>query len=565
MDNKPVFGIDLGTTNSAISVVQGGNKPKTIELFEKDSDKTRFTMPSCVMWKDGEFIIGIEAYNNRANENVCYSIKRVMQEPDATFTFKDGDKELTLSAVDISAEILKGIVSKTNGVYGDIEDVVITVPAYFDQIGRDNTRAAALKAGLNPIDIINEPTAAALLYDTNIEEKTKDVVVYDLGGGTFDVTLARITMTENNVLKDFYQFDDSDDNFPKASIKVLATDGNSKLGGDDIDIDMLNIVLGKLEDAGYDTSKIPKVYKEYMILQLEALKKGDSMSNYQYYVGCKCTDGSKIDTYVDIEPTDFLNALKPSLNKTIRLLDKVLNSVQHDCKTIVLIGGSTKNPWLVRALSERYGDKFSINCGYDPDKSVAEGAAVYGKSVKFGNASVQVFDILSIPIGVALGEEFSTIIPAGSILPTSGSIVVETAVDYQTSVSIELYQGTSRTIDNCTFLGKLFIDNIPPKLIEETNIVITINISSKNILTCTATIDNITKELPPLDLGGSRQSSNAVKDRKSKQIKRWKTLTKTLREEGNIEVADKLSVLVEKYENGNDSIKEDIITLLESM
>lgn len=563
MDNRPVFGIDLGTTNSAISVVRTGNKAECIPLRDDKDSPVKYTMPSCVMWKDGKFIVGTDAYNNRDKENVCYSIKRVIQEPEATFTFVDGDKELVMTAVDISCEILKGLVEKTGGDYGDVNDVIITVPAYFNQIGKDNTRAAAIKAGLNPIDIINEPTAAALLYDISSEKET-DVVVYDLGGGTFDVTLARITPTANDVLAKFYNFDDSDDIFPANSVRVLASDGDSELGGDDIDKDMLKIVLKKLKGMGYDTKKIPDSYREYMLLQLEQLKKKNAEGEYSYYVGCRCKDGSTIETNVRIVPDDFKKAVKPSMEKTFSKLDHVLTSVPHSCTTIVLVGGSTQNPWIRNELKKRYGKRYSINYGFDADRSVAEGASIYGKSVKFGNAAVEVFDIISLPIGVATeGGTFDAIVGKGMPLPASGDICLTTSVDNQTDLPVKLYQGDKKYVDDCVYLGELTVSDIPPAPAGEPNIYVSVHVSNRSILTCTATINGVTKELPPLDLGGRRTNVKTL-DRESKRIVKWKRLVDVLSKEGQTEIAEQLSNLLTRLESGEDVI-EEITTLLEDI
>lgn len=172
-DNKPVFGIDLGTTNSAISVVANGGTSKIIEL--KNGKKT---MPSCVLWRNGKFIVGDEAYANREDRNCIYSIKSHMQDPNYVVHLEDNGNEITLSPAEVSAKILRGLVDLAGTMYGTIEDVVVTVPAYFNQIGINMTKKACELAGLNLISISAEPTAAALCYNLDdTVDGSKDVVV----------------------------------------------------------------------------------------------------------------------------------------------------------------------------------------------------------------------------------------------------------------------------------------------------------------------------------------------------------------------------------------------------
>lgn len=177
------FGIDLGTTNSAIALVPSGTKPKIVPL------KHGTTMPSCIMWtgKGKEFIVGKDAYEHRYESSCIYSVKRHMPEVDCHLTMTVGDKKLTMTPAEISAEILKGLVKETKDLYGEVKDVVVTVPAKFNEIARQHTREACELAGLNLLGIIAEPTAASMCYDIEPDKgKTQDILVYDLGGGTFD-------------------------------------------------------------------------------------------------------------------------------------------------------------------------------------------------------------------------------------------------------------------------------------------------------------------------------------------------------------------------------------------
>ena len=204
---EPAFGIDLGTTNSAISVIINNNKPEPIILTSGKK-----TMPSCVLWNGSKqgFIVGEEAYK-RINEveHCVYSIKRKMQDPNYTRTFSYGGESITMTPAEISAEILKALVQQTGGMYGEIKDVIVTVPAYFDTTGRAATIEACKLAGLNLLGLLVEPSAAALTYNLD-DNNAKNIIVYDLGGGTFDISLIRLSSTEKSSddFDDIYGFDD---------------------------------------------------------------------------------------------------------------------------------------------------------------------------------------------------------------------------------------------------------------------------------------------------------------------------------------------------------------------
>lgn len=479
-DNAPVFGIDLGTTNSAISVVSHGNAPTNIKLTSG-----KYTMPSCVMWKDGKFIVGDEAYEHRGEPNVCYSIKRKMGystyldggtlNPDACFTFKDGDKKLTMSATEISAEILKGLVAQTDGIYGDIKDVIVTVPAYFEQTARENTKQACILAGLNHKGTVNEPTAASLLYDLG-DAVEKEFIVYDLGGGTFDVTLARAISNKNDDLDDLYNFDTDDtDAIAGMSIKVIRTSGNPQLGGDDIDDALTRIAIGKIREKKPDFV-ITKEQYEVAKRTLEIYKKESVSDTYIFSIA---------DQEVSVGPRDFANALYDSYVKTKDVLDKVLESASENCKDIYLVGGSTKHPILRQMLAHDYPN-MTINTAFSPDLSVTSGAAIFGKSVKFGDAAVQIFDIISTSIGLNDRGNFKPILFNGASLPATGTISMTSVEEGQDMLHLELYQGRSRKIARNTRLGVVPIKLPPNAKPNEFVVEVTLTVTTNNLLICTA-------------------------------------------------------------------------------
>lgn len=518
----PVFGIDLGTTNSAISVISVGDAPTTIELVNG-----RMTMPSCVMLKDGAFIVGQEAYQNRGEENVMYSVKRLMQNPTARVVLRDNGKDYEFTPAEISAEILKGLVKQTGGMYGEVKDVIVTVPAYFDQNGVNATREACELAGLNLIGIANEPTAASLCYHLKPEEGgVKDVLVYDLGGGTFDVTLMRIedsTGAEDD-LESIYgiESDDTGNAGDKHSVVTLAISGDTHLGGDDIDNDLLQIVLHRLREKGIDTNKFTTRYLEQLKLRFEQYKKGDVNTQYMIDIDTVTTDGKVIQDSILITKDDFRQSAMVIFKKTKKIVDELLKNNDNQAKTIVLTGGSTKNPWIQRALMETYKG-FQIDNALSPDLSVSQGAAIQGKVTKFGDSKIQIFDILPLTIGVLVeNAKVNPFIKNGTPLPITKSMMFTTQYDDQTQMTINLMQGNSVDSAECVSLGKLTFEDIAPRPAGEANLNVIITIKADRLMTCRASVDGVEKEIQ-LDLAGeftSKQRDETSNDKLFRRLLR---------------------------------------------
>ena len=293
LDNKPKevkkvekrpFGIDLGTTNSAISVGLQSSSSKIITLTNGKN-----TMPSVVQWCGGDkFIVGAEAYNHDIDDSIVTSVKRLMQTNGATVTFKKDGEEKIMTPAEVSAEILKGLVEQTGGVYGEVHDVVVTVPAYFNQIGVMNTIKACELAGLNCLNILREPTAAALCYGLDREDvKTDYAVVFDLGGGTFDVSLVKISdRSEVNELCKLYGIDvDDSDKSTNKIVEPLYIDGDGNLGGDDYDFELYHILLERISETcaklniNWDKDCVSSSDARKMIRVMSQLKQ--SISNRQ--------------------------------------------------------------------------------------------------------------------------------------------------------------------------------------------------------------------------------------------------------------------------------------------
>lgn len=505
LDQKtPVFGIDLGTTNSAISVVVSGDKPTSIKLANG-----RMTMPSCVMWHNGEFIVGQEAYEHREQANVIYSVKRYMQDPNKMVTFNDGGKKLKMSPAEVSAKILRGLVDQTGGMFGDIKDVVVTVPAYFDQNGRNATRKACELAGLNLIDIINEPTAASLCMDDNVcSGNGHDFIVFDFGGGTLDITLGSITRNEvDDDMAAMYDIEEEERESSGVIIQCKAIEGNSHLGGDDIDLSLLDIVGEKIEDQfGVKLSEIDRTYREGMLLRLEAFKKKNVSSTFGMQIHTTSTKGVPVDGEVMVSPKDFEASLEPVYRKCKKIFDKLLRKTENTAKLVLLVGGSTKNPLLVARLKRDYPE-FTFSPSLNPDLSVTNGAAVKGRIDKFGDSAVTIFDILPISIGiVGEGGRVHRVISSGELLPVTKSMAFTNVMDGQEKMSLKVVQGESSRVENCVLLGELLFTDLPDVKEGEADLAAEISVNAKSVMTCKGFIDGKEKELK-LSLTGETEKT----------------------------------------------------------
>lgn len=553
------FGIDLGTTNSAISVVARGNAPEIINLTNG-----RNTMPSCVLWEGHEkgFTVGTEAYKQRYRHNAVYSVKKLMQEPDKKITLEYNGESVTMTPTEISAEILKGLVKSTKGMYGDVKDVVVTVPAYFNTNGIKNTREACLLAGLNPIGILAEPTAAALNYDLVDGDEQKNIVVFDLGGGTFDVSFIRICNNTSDDLDDIFGFDDNDGNNEDSKlISVLGLGGDADLGGDDYDREIYNIFIQKLADMGYDTSKISVTDRNRLILLIEGYKKKSIDNIYLIKVGLNLNDKNhtRVDETIPLTPSDFREAFDVIYSRTKKILDDVLREVGAPCKDIVLVGGSTKNPYLLELLQRDYPG-FNISNSINPDESVATGAAIKSKLKLYKDKSVEIFDAIPMSIGVLTNGYVNQVIPKNSQLPISKSKAFTTIVDNQTEMAVQIFQGNSKFPEECVELGSVYFDEIEPRPAGVPNLILKLTVNVDGLLICEASIDGVHKTLE-LRLGGNGKAKELTKDEKN--YIRFKKMAEKI---SNADFAAKYNSLLDIYQrvcnSGDEKAKSEAINTL---
>ena len=502
----PVFGIDLGTTNSAISIVDNNGIAKCLEL---DNGKT--TMPSCVLWDSNkdEFIVGDKAYAKRYQSNVCYSVKRLMGS-DELVTFEHAGKKITKTPAEVSAIILKGLVSKVK-LYKDIKDVVITVPAGFNINQIEATKKAADLAGLNLLGIMREPTAASLVY--RLDKEPGNILVYDLGGGTFDVSIVNVKKgsSGDSDLLDFLGMGD-DETESKDSITVINTRGNNKLGGDDLDREIYSLMENKLKTHyGITPKMIRREDKEKLILKLEQYKKSADYANTDIYLDWTLTNGKKFQGMISFTMEDFEKATKKIYRKTKVYIDDVLKSSNVNIHSIVLVGGSTKNVLLQKMLKDDYP---GVNvCNYlNPDEAVSLGASVQAKRLKYGSDTLEVFDVTSNPIGVLSDGRVKTLIEKNQSLPCTITKTFTTSVDDQQFVDIKVYEGSSIYHQECEYLGDLVVRGLPKGKAGTIAVVVTLTVDSDGLLQVETLIDGKRNKVTLMNILGKKME---VEDKRS--------------------------------------------------
>lgn len=550
-DRSPAFGIDLGTTNSCISLLREGSLPEVIPMRDGS-----MTLPSCVMFKgkNSKAVVGKQAYQNRYKPNVSYSVKRMMGSGKKV-NFSYHGENWSLEPSEVSAEVLKELVYQISDRYKDVKDVVITVPADFNIPQIKDTIKAGELAGLNVLSIMREPTAASLVF--GLESKVRgNVLVYDLGGGTFDVTLLEINSSKSDSdLDDLYGFDSNpSENNADTTYVVKATRGDSKLGGDDFDLALRDILFNKLKSQGIDVNQIPHSYKESLLLRLENLKKTGIYRNYSLaieYVPKSRTRGKTVSTVVEIGIDDFFEATRIIFGKTKVLIDDLLANYPCKLEGIVTVGGSTKNPLISELLKNCYGVK--VYNDINPDESVAMGAAVHARTLKFKDSGVSVLDVISDGIGVYADGKIVNVIPRDSMVPCSVTRAFSTVVDNQKEINVVVYSGNSSIPEECSELGMLTIENKEMGPAGTVGVIVKLSVDSNGLLKCYAKVGEHFKEITLQNILG-RQNSTQLNLREKKLVK-WTTFVNKM-EEGSQK--EQLSRMLEAFRDGSNNSDEII-------
>ena len=450
------IGIDLGTTNSCVSIFEGG-EAKVIANAEGSR-----TTPSVVAFKNGEIIVGQAAKNQMVtNPDTISSIKRLMG---TKKTVKANGREY--KPEEVSAMIL-GDLKKTAEAYlgEEVKKAVITVPAYFNDAQRQATKNAGKIAGLEVERIINEPTAAALAYGLDKQDKPEQILVYDLGGGTFDVSILDIG---------------------DGVFEVLSTSGNNKLGGDDFDEAILNYLVKEFKkENGIDLSK-DKMAMQRLKDASEKAKKdlsGVSSTNISLPFISQGEDGP-VHLEMSLTRAKFEELTSDLMDSTLEPVRKALKDADltsKDIDKILLVGGSTRMPKVAELIKKELGMEPSK--GVNPDEVVAMGAAIQGGVLTGEVNDIVLLDVTPLSLGIeTLGGVCTVLIPRNTTIPTSKSQVFSTAADNQPAVDIHILQGERPMAADNKTLGNFQLTNIPAAPRGVPQIEVTFDIDANGIV-----------------------------------------------------------------------------------
>jgi molecular chaperone DnaK len=524
-------GIDLGTTNSAVAVLEGG-EPTIIANAEGGR-----TTPSVVAFsKGGEVLVG-EIAKRQAVTNVDRTIRSVKRHIGKDWKSPEIDGK-TYTAQEISARILQKLKRDAEAYLGEnVTDAVITVPAYFDDHERQATKEAGEIAGLNVLRIINEPTAAALAYGLDKGKEDELILVFDLGGGTFDVSLLEVGK-------------DPEDGF--STIQVKATSGDNMLGGDDWDERIVQHLLTTVRNStGVDLSK-DKIAMQRLRDASEQAKKELSSStstslSLQYL---SMSENGPIHLDETLSRAQFEQMTKDLLDRTKQPFHTVIKDAGisvSDIDHVVLVGGSTRMPAVSSLVKELTGGK-EPNKGVNPDEVVAVGAALQAGVLKGERKDVLLIDVTPLSLGIETkGGLFTKLIERNTAIPTKRSEVFSTAEDNQPSVLIQVFQGEREIAQHNKALGTFELTGIAPAPRGVPQIEVTFDIDANGIVNVSAKDRGTGQEQKITISGGSALPKEEI-DRMIKEAEAHAEEDKKRREETETRnTAEQLVYSTEKF------------------